>query len=144
MQTANESQTWASICHLSCLAGVIIPFGNFLGPLFIWLWKRGLSPLVDDQGKEALNFQISLFAYFWAILILLGGPALLFAVLGGVTAGKAESLSMFVVLAIAFGLLMLLFFFTLAGVGLVFPIIAAVKANAGQAFRYPLTFRLVK
>jgi len=60
--TTKDDRTWAMLCHLSGLAGYVVPFGNIFGPLIIWLIKRDQSWFVDDQGKEALNFQIS-----WAI-----------------------------------------------------------------------------
>jgi hypothetical protein len=52
-----KARNWATFCHLAALAGFIgIPFGNILGPLITWLVKRNEYPLVDQQGKEALNF----------------------------------------------------------------------------------------
>lgn len=54
----NESQarTWNMLCHLSALAGYIIPFGNILGPLLVWQIKKNEFPSVDEHGKAALNF----------------------------------------------------------------------------------------
>ncbi len=102
------------LCHLSALSGFIIPFGSLIGPLVVWQIKKNQYPIVDDQGKEALNFQITitLAAIVSAILIVvLVGIALLIAV------------------AIA---------------SLVFTIIAAIKANNGETYRYPFCLRLIK
>src|SRR4030095_4613838 len=115
MYTApKDERTWGMLAHLSALAGYVIPFGNIVGPLVIWLLKKDQSSFVDDQGKEALNFQISLNIYFIIsgilILLLVGIPLL-------------------IVLPI-FGLIMI--------------IIAAIKANEGVPYRYPLTIRLIK
>ena len=56
--------TWGMACHLAGLTKYIgIPFGNIAGPLIIWLIKKNASPFVDDNGKESLNFQISLTIY---------------------------------------------------------------------------------
>ena len=102
------------LCHLSALSGFIIPFGSLIGPLVVWQIKKNQYPIVDDQGKEALNFQITitLAAIVSAILIVvLVGIALLIAV------------------AIA---------------SLVFTIIAAIKANNGGTYRYPFCLRLIK
>ena len=116
MAKLNETQerTWGLIVHLSALAGFIIPFGHIIGPLVIWLIKKDESPFVDDQGKEAINFQISmtLYAVVAAVLIL-------------------------VIIGI----------FLLIGIGIldvVLVIVAAVKANAGEKFRYPLTIRFIR
>jgi uncharacterized Tic20 family protein len=100
--------------HLSALIGLIVPFGNVLGPLVIWLVQKDKMAFVDDQGKEALNFQITVF-----------GAALISAFL------------MFILIGF------LLIF--VVGLGaLVLTIIAAIKANEGVAYRYPLTIRLIK
>jgi len=109
-----QERTWGLIVHLSALAGFIVPFGHIIGPLVVWLIKKDESPIVDDQGKEAINFQISmtLYAVIAAILIL-------------------------VIIGI----------FLLIGIGIldiVLVIIAAVKANAGEKFRYPLTIRFIR
>ena len=112
---SSEATTWAMLCHLGALAGFIgVPFGNIVGPLIFWLIKRKDFELVDDQGKESLNFQISLtiYAIVSAVLILvLIGILLIFAVL-------------------IFGLVMV--------------IVAAMKANAGEKYRYPLCIRFIK
>jgi len=53
LSPSKEECTWALFCHLS---GIM--FG-LLGPLIIWLIQREKMPFVDDQGKEALNFQLT-------------------------------------------------------------------------------------
>ncbi|MCB1555463.1 MAG: DUF4870 domain-containing protein [Xanthomonadales bacterium] len=110
--TAEERQ-WALFAHLSALSGFLIPFGNILGPLVIWLIKKDQLAFVNDQGKEALNFQITV----------------MIAVL--VSAGLTVILIGFLLLPIV-------------GIGaLVLTIMAAVKANGGERYRYPFTLRLV-
>ena len=67
-----KNRNWAMGCHLAALALYIgIPFGNIFGPLIIWLIKKDEIPLVDEQGKESLNFQISLILYGVAMVILI-------------------------------------------------------------------------
>lgn len=78
----NERQ-WAMGCHLVALCGIVIPFPavNMLAPLIIWLLKREDGAFIDDQGKESVNFQISLFIYALAcgMLAIIGvGLLLLF------------------------------------------------------------------
>lgn len=113
MEAAQE-RTWAMVAHLVALAGFIIPLGNIIGPLVVWLIKKDESPFVDDQGKESLNFQISITIYCLVAAILI---------------------------VIVIGI------FLLIGLGIlavVLIIIAAVKANSGEKFRYPLALRLVR
>lgn len=71
-QYDSEQRTWAMLCHLSAFVfPVCPPVGHLLGPLLIWLLKRDEFPLVDDQGRESLNFQISMTIYYLAGLLLL-------------------------------------------------------------------------
>lgn len=95
-------------CHLGTFA-TFIPFGNIAVPLVIWLLKRDQFPLVADQGKEALNFQITMFIYLMVSLLL-----------------------MFVVVGVFLFPLILIF-------EIVFTIIAIVRVNEGIAYRYPMT-----
>ncbi|PWK16339.1 DUF4870 domain-containing protein [Tumebacillus permanentifrigoris] len=113
-ETNQEARTFGMLCHLAALAGYVIPFGNIIGPLIFWLLKRDQHPFVDQQGKEALNFQISVILY----LIVAGILCIIFI-----------------------GLLLL----PIIGVAsLVFIIIAGVRANSGESYRYPLTIRFIK
>lgn len=114
-QVSKEEQNWAMVCHLSALAGFLIPFGNIFGPLIVWLMKRGEMPLVDRQGKEALNFQITV-----GIAIAICIPL------------------MFVLIGIP-----LMFIIGIGA--LILTIMAAVKVSNGDFdYRYPLTIRLLK
>ena len=112
-----NARTFGMLCHLAALAGFIgIPLGNILGPLIVWLIKREEDPFIDDQGKEALNFQITL-----TIAAIVAG--LLICVVIG-----------FVLLPVVLLL------------GLIFLIIASVEANKGTRYRYPswAIIRLIK
>lgn len=111
---SNDERMWGMLCHLSGFAGYLVPFGNILGPLVVWLIKKDQYAFVDDQGKEALNFQISI--TIWTIVALI---------------------LCFVIIGIPLLLAVLLF-------DVVMTIIAAMKANAGEYYRYPLTIRLIK
>ena len=109
-----EHRTWGMLCHLLALAGIVVPFGNVIGPLVIWLIKKDEIPFVNEQGKEALNFQITL-----AIGMLICIP-LVFVIIG-------------------LPLLMALGIFSL-----VMTIIASIKANDGVHYRYPFRLQLIK
>ena len=54
-----EVRQWAMFCHFAAFLGLVLPFGNLIGPLIVWQIKKDVHPFIDDQGKEALNFQIS-------------------------------------------------------------------------------------
>jgi len=110
--TKDETK-WAAICHLSALAGYVIPFGHFAGPLIVYLAKRKTLPLVADQGKEALNFQISMTIYF----VVAGLLTVVF--IGGILA-----VALFVM-------------------HLVLIVLAAIRTSRGLPYRYPLTIRLL-
>src|ERR1700740_2194108 len=81
-QPSAEERQWAMFAHLSILLGGLISsgwaggVGYFVGPLIIWLVKRDTMPFVADQGKEALNFNITLaivgVALFLLILLTFG------------------------------------------------------------------------
>ena len=107
-----DSQQWGMIAHLSALIGFVIPFGNLIGPLVVWQMKKDM-PFVVDQGKEALNFQITVAIAVFVCLLL----------------------SLVVV-----GMLLL----PVVGIGaLVLTVMAGIKANNGEAYRYPFTLRLI-
>ena len=113
-QPSKDERTWAMLCHFSAFAGLIFPFGNFLAPLIIWLIKKEELPFVEDQGKEVLNFQISMTIY-----LLISGM-LCFILIG---------------IPILIGLVIFSFIIT---------IIAAISANDGKSYRYPMNLRLIK
>lgn len=113
--TSQDARKWAMFCHLASLLGLTgIPFANVLGPVIVWMMKREEDPFIDQAGKEAVNFQISMTIYIIvaALLILL-----------------------------VIGLILL----PLIGLAdLIFTIIAAIKSNDGEEYRYPLTIRFLK
>lgn len=111
---SRQVRQWAMFCHLSALLGIWVPFGSLIGPLILWQMKRETDPFIDDQGKEALNFQISV-AIVSAICLLLMVVVIGFFLFGLVAIGA-----------------------------LVLTIIAGVKANEGVPYRYPFTWRLIK
>ena len=114
MIPSKDERTWAMLCHFSTYIGFIFPFGNIIVPLIIWLSKREDLPLVEDQGREVLNFQISMTIYFIIsgilCIILIGIPILI-------------------------GLIIFDFIIT---------IVAAISANDGKYYRYPINLKLIK
>ena len=113
-----DAKMWGMFCHLAGLAGYlpIIPLiGCVIGPLILWLIKKDESTFIDNQGKEALNFQISILIYTLVSLVTICIPPLCMLILFGI------------------------------GVcNLVFIIIASIESNKGTAYRYPISIRLIK
>ena len=113
--TADEIvRNTAVAAHLATFAGLIVPFGSVIGPLAVWLTRRDRDPFIDQAGREALNFGISIAIYgavlLVAALMLVGIPLLMVGVVAWVVLSS----------------------------------LAAVKASQGQGYRYPLTLRLVR
>ena len=93
---------------------------SFVGPLIVYLVKKDAHPFVADQGREALNFNLSV---------------LIYSVVGVIAT--------FILVFILIGLLLIPVLIAMGIAWLVFVIIAAVKANQGETYRYPLTIRMV-
>ena len=70
-EVSKDARMWAMFCHLAGLVGYLIPLiGNIVAPLIIWQIKKDELPFVDEQGKEAVNFQISMSLYALIGIIL--------------------------------------------------------------------------
>ena len=104
---SSEARNMAVLCHLLGLLG-------FIGPLIVWLIEKDKHKFVDEQGKSALNWQLSLLIYFIAsyILVLVFIGMFLLPVLGILN--------------------------------IIFVILAAVKASNGQGYVYPLSIKFLK
>jgi uncharacterized Tic20 family protein len=118
-ETNPDARMWAMFCHLAGFAFLLpitLGFGSVIGPLVVWLIKKDQYPFVNEQGREAVNFQITMFIY-------------------GLVAG------LLMIVCIGFALVL-----AVAVVDIVFIIIAAIKANEGEHYRYPypLIFRFLK
>ena len=110
---SNQEKTMGMLCHLLALAGYIIPFGNIIGPLIIWLIKKDESAYVSKNGKLSLNFQISVTIYALVaglLTVILIGIPILIAVM-------------------VFNVVMI--------------ILASVKVNKGEEFKYPLSITFI-
>ena len=113
-ELSKDAKQWAMLTHLAAFAAFLIPFGNIIGPLLVWQLKKDLGPFVEQNGKEAVNFQITI------AIIGLVCTMLMFALVG------------FLLLPV------------LGLYWLILTIMAGVKAKDGVAYRYPLTIRFIK
>ena len=117
LQRTDDKQVriWGMLCHATALIGIIgIPFGNIAGPLIIWLLKKNTNTFVDEQGKESLNFQLSMtiYALFGALLFLM-------------------KMGMFFLLIIA-------------GINFILVVLASIKALNGESYTYPYKIQFIK
>jgi len=118
-KSQQDERTWAMACHLAALAWFVTPpLGHLLGPLLVWLLKRNEYPSVNQQGKAAMNFQISITLYSIPLTILLVTVIFTCVAIPGLLA------------------LTVLYFFGI--------IRAALQANRDEIARYPLSIRLIK
>lgn len=110
-----QARIWGTLCHLTALIVITgLPFGHILGPLVIWLLKKNRYPFVNDQGKESLNFQLSMTVYVFVAALLI---------------------------FVKIGTILL---FVLVTVNLILVIIASVRTFNGETFRYPFKIRFIK
>ncbi len=108
LETHRDAKQWGMFVHLAAFAGYVSLVGWVLGPLIVWLIKKDQHRFVDDQGKEALNFQVNMLVYMGVAFVL-----------------------SFLVIGIP-----LLFLLGIANI--VLTVVATVQASKGRYYRYPL------
>jgi uncharacterized Tic20 family protein len=113
-QLKESERNWAMLCHLSAFAGFFFPFGGIVGPLICWLSRKDESAWVDENGKAAMNFNLSILLY--SVLII----PLCFILIGFVLIG---------------------FLITLKVVCI---IIGSIKGSRGERFKYPLAIPFIQ
>lgn len=128
-------RTWSMLCHLSALLGLFWWPGIVIGPLLVWQIKKNELPEIDPHGKEALNFQLTfVILYFIAKIVL------------GIIAGIAFGIGLFWGSPFAVlsggGLLSLLAIINL--VAIILAVVAGIKANNGEPYKYPFSIKFVK
>jgi hypothetical protein len=111
---SETERNWAMLCHLSAFAGFFFPFGGIIGPLICWLSKRDDSVWVNINGRNSLNFQLSILLYIVLLIplcfIIIGIPLI----------------------------------FLLITLKVICMIIGSVKAAKGELFRYPLMIPFIQ
>jgi len=151
METATENKI-AAFTHLSTLSQYIIPFGNYIFPIILWTSKKDQSEFVDQNGKQALNFQLSILVYS-LILALIAIPVFLFTVLRNISFNElinnedivfenfdyGSSIGLLTIGAVA---LLAIAFIKVAEFFLI--ILATIKASNGELYNYPLTIPFLK
>ncbi len=132
-----DEKNWAMLCHLAAFSSVVgVPFGHIVGPLVVWMWKRGESPFVDRHGRESLNFHLSFTLYTALATLLLFAPF----VLGFFSLSRAGGPNASVLPLVGSLLFVVAVYGSIALTGLICTVIAAIKAANGEHYTYPFAF----
>ncbi len=151
METKNEKNL-ATFIHLSTLSQYCIPFGNYIFPILIWSTKKDESGFIDYNGKQVLNFQLSMLLYTLTLAII-AIPIFIVTIFSNIPLNvimnenhfmenhfSVENISGIVIVA-----LVALFLFIGLKVAEFFLIIfASLKASNGEKYNYPLTIPFIK
>lgn len=143
MSTKNENSN-AFLIHISAFAGYFFPLGGVIAPLIFWQVKKDESDFLDEQGKEAVNFNLS-FLLYSIILGLTFIPIFFGSLFNAIERIDYTHNDIFFDFPNILG-----FFGGISLIGLlgiirfVFIILAAIRANHGEYYKYPLTIRFVK
>jgi len=122
--TTQNDKNYSSITHLSGFAGWFFPFGNIIAPLVMWIAKKNDSTYIDEHGKAAVNFQLSLILYGFLLAILIIPITILTLGLGLIA----------ILIAIIPAIIL----------KIVLIISASIKASNGEYYDYPFTIQFIK
>ncbi|MDB4205328.1 DUF4870 domain-containing protein [Polaribacter sp.] len=140
----NDQNTNAFLIHISAFAGFVFPFGHIITPLIAWQTLKDRSPFLDEQGKEAVNFNLSYTLYSFILTLALIPLAIgtFFTNFNNFDTFNLNlnlntpNMSGFIGIGAVSGILYV------AGIALV--IIAAIKAKEGENYNYPFTIKFIK
>jgi len=151
METTNNKNL-ATLVHLSTLSQYCIPFGNYIFPILIWSTNKDKSEFIDFNGKQVLNFQLSIFLYT-LLLALIAVPIFLGTIFSAIPLNAVinednfminnlniENISGIVIVAI----IAILTFIGLKVAEFFLIIYASLKTANGQEYKYPLTIPFIK
>jgi len=125
MRTTKNTST-AFLIHISALANYIFPFGGVIAPLIIWQVKKDESTYIDEQGKSALNFNLSFALY--SFIVGFGIFSTFFFHFPNFI-GLFGSISLVAIIEI---------------IRFIFIVMAVIKVNNNEYFKYPLTIQFIK
>ncbi|HLX25421.1 MAG TPA: DUF4870 domain-containing protein [Candidatus Cybelea sp.] len=134
VKTVGSGATAAMWCHLSAICG-IIPFCNIIAPLIVWQSTNSQGPEVDPNGKEAVNFQMTMSAVFVSVYVATVVLSI-FTLALPKSAAAAGSLVIFAIEMLLYSAVVIFW--------LIVVITAAVRASQGETYRYPLSIRLIR
>jgi uncharacterized Tic20 family protein len=151
METTNQKNL-ATFIHLSTLSQYCIPFGNYIFPILIWCTNKDKSELINHQGKQVINFQLSILLYS-LVLAIIAVPIFIITVFSNVPINtiinddefmlnhfSVENLTGIVIVA----LMAILLYVGLKVAEFFLIIYASLKASNGEQYNYPLTIPFIK
>ncbi|MGH1385582.1 DUF4870 domain-containing protein [Kordia sp.] len=148
----NHDKNVATVLHVMSFSKYFFPFGNFILPIIFWSMYKKDSDYIDHHGKEVINFQLSLLCYKIMATVFCIPFFIVFGVknidtwdlfcFNSISINVDHGFNLYGIsfVEIIFGLGALLFF----AVNITYTIVAAMKANEGERYRYPLTYRFIK
>ncbi len=150
METTANKNT-ATLLQLSALTQYFFPLGNFIFPALIWSLKKDDSKFVDYNGKQAVNFQLSLFLYSF-LLIIIAASVFLYMLFSGMNASVQEN-GEWILEQLSLGniswLIMTAVISCTLLIGLkiaefLLILYASVKNSNGELYNFPLTIKFIK
>jgi len=145
----NHQKNIATFIHLSTFSRFFIPFGNFIGPIILWVTNKDKSEFIDNHGKQAINFQVSILLYA-VILGTLSVPFFIFKIFNGfdfidfngfnnfhINIGKPSALLYIGGILGAFAIVGFI-------IELILIVVASLKARDGEVYNYPFTIQFLK
>lgn len=150
METTN-TKNLATFTHLSTLSQYCIPFGNYIFPILIWSSNKDKSEFIDYNGKQVLNFQLSLLLYS-LVLAMIAVPILITSFFSSIPSNvilneayfenhfSLENITGIVIIA----LVAILLIVSLKVAEFFLIIYASIKASNGEKYEYPLTIPFLK
>ncbi len=143
----NNENTNAFLIHISAFAGFMFPFGNIITPLIAWQTLKERSLFLDEQGKEAVNFNISytLYVFILSIIFIPFAIGSFFSNHNNFFNSHNFNIDLDFGFSNIFGLVG---FGSIAGLvylaGMALVIIASLKAKEGENYKYPFTIKFIK
>ena len=149
--TTQADKNTSALVHLSTFAQYVFPFGNYLFPIIIWSFKKDRSEFVDYNGKQVLNFQLSILLYS-LLLALIAVPCILYCIFNNVSLDVFQNgnfeltdlpsqnvITLFIIVGAVFSVFAIMkiaeFFLTIYG---------AVKTSNGERFKYPFSIAFLR
>ena len=144
----NKENTNAFLIHISAFAGYLFPFGSIITPLIVWQTLKDRSTFLDEQGKEAVNFNIS-YSLYMIIASIIVLPFFIGSIINRSRNHWGNNFRFDFDLDFGVDSLFGLIGFTsLVGIiGIIkvaLIILASIKANKGEDYRYPFTIKFIK